>query len=149
MKKIFYILLPVIAILFTGCEEDDSPILFSTEKISNTDNVKIEYYSPDPSCLPRKYIITANSNQGEITIKCTNFSQIVLERCDYEEGAEWTANLIDSTTIVVSFNEIEADNDQEMSTKSGYIEVSASDKKGKATTFIDVRRVAQYNAPLP
>ena len=149
MKKFLNILLPIIAILFTGCEEDDSPILFSTENISNPDNVKIEYFSPDPSCLPRMYRITANSNESEISIRCTNFSQIALEKCDCEEGADWTAKLIDSNTIVVSFNEIETDNDQETSTKSGYIEVSAIGKNNKVTTSINIIRIVQYNAPLP
>ena len=149
MKNLLFILLPIIAILFTGCEEDDSPILFSTENISNPDNVKIEYYSPDPSCVPRMYTITANSNQSEISIKCTNFSNIDLEKCDCEEGAEMTAKLVDSNTVVVSFNEIEADNEQEISTKSGYIGVSAIGKKDKVTTYINVCRIAQYYAPLP
>ena len=136
------------AILFTGCEEDDSPILFTTENISNPDNVKIEYYSPDPSCRPRSYTITANSNQSEISIKCTNFSRINLEKCDCEDGTELTAKLIDPNTVVVSFNEIAPNNEQEISTKSGYIEVSAIDKKDKVTTYINVHRIAQYYNPL-
>lgn len=148
MKKILYILLPIIAIIFTGCNEDDSSILFSTENISNPDNVTIEYYSPDPSCLPYRYEITANSNQSEISLKCTNFSQIALDKCDSEEGADWTARLIDSNTIVISFDEIETDNDQETSVKIGYIEVSAIGKKGKVTTDIHIVRVVQYNDPL-
>ncbi len=149
MKKLLYILLPVIAILFTGCEEDDSPILFSTENISNPDNVRIEYYSPDPACVPRMYQITANSDQGEISIKCTNFSRISIDKYERETGADWTAKLIDSNTIVVSFNEIETDNNQEISIKSGYIKVSAIGKKDKVTSLINIIRVAQYNAPLP
>ena len=148
MKKLLSILLPIIAILFTGCEEDDSPILFSTEIISNPDNVKIEYYSPDPCCVPRGYTITANSNQSEISIKCTNFSRINLEKCDCEDGTELTAKLIDSNTVVVSFNEIAPNNEQEISTKSGYIEVSAIGKKDKVSTCISVLRIAQYYDPL-
>ncbi|MDE7413906.1 MAG: hypothetical protein K2N05_09005 [Muribaculaceae bacterium] len=139
----------IIANLFTGCEEDDSPILFSTENISNPLNVKIEYYSPDPSCVPRMYYITANSNQSEISIKCCNFNQIAIDKCDCEEGSDWTAKLIDSNTIVVSFNEIEKDNDQETSILSGYIEVSAVGKKNKVTTGINIIRLANYNNPLP
>ncbi|MDE6320870.1 MAG: hypothetical protein K2L93_01070, partial [Muribaculaceae bacterium] len=111
--------------------------------------VKVEYYSPDPSCVPRMYTITANSNQSEISIKCTNFSQISIDKCDCEEGADWTARLIDSNTIAVSFNEIEAADDQEISTKIGYIVVSAIGKKGKVTTDIMIHRIAHYNAPLP
>ncbi|MBD5246573.1 MAG: hypothetical protein HDS54_00190 [Barnesiella sp.] len=148
MKKLLTILLPIIAILFTGCEEDDSPILFATENISNPDNVKIEYYSPDPCCVPRGYTITANSNQSEISIRCTNFSRINLEKCDCEDGAELTAKLIDSNTVVVSFNEIAPNNEQQISTKSGYIEVSAIGKKDKVTTCINVLRRAQYYDPL-
>ena len=149
MKKFLCIFLPILAMFFTGCEEDDSPILFSTENISNTDNVKVEYYSPDPSCVPRMYTITANSNQSEISIKCTNFSQIAIEKCDFEEGSDCTAKLIDSNTVVVSFNGIERDDDQEISTKSGYIMVSAIGKKEKVTTCLHILRIAQYYAPLP
>ena len=36
--------------LCVSCEEAESPILFDTESNSNPENVRCEYYSPDPSC---------------------------------------------------------------------------------------------------
>lgn len=155
MKKVFYILLPIIAIIFSSCEEEESPILFSTESISNSENVKIEYFSPDPSCQPKSYRVWTNSQESELKIKCTNFPTISLDNIGtskdeyFSTSGNWSAKLIDGNTIVFSFKEIDSDNvDESYSTDDG-IYIYANSKKGQVSTHIMVTRFTKITEPLP
>ncbi len=44
-------------LIVTACSEEDSPLMFSVESISNPENVRMEYYSPDPCCISKMYWI--------------------------------------------------------------------------------------------
>ena len=79
MKILALIFMIIGGLIMTACSEKESPLLFSVENISNYGNVKMEYYSPDPSCVSKMYWIYANSCASEITIKCTNSNSIFIE----------------------------------------------------------------------
>ena len=49
MKKLLIIFSFITCIIMTACSEEESPLLFSVESVSNPENVIMEYYSPDPS----------------------------------------------------------------------------------------------------
>lgn len=77
MKKYFVLILSILLVTtLCGCEEEDSPLLFTTIENTSPQNVKIDYYSPDPCCVPRSYTITTNRFAGELTIKCSNSPSI-------------------------------------------------------------------------
>ena len=116
MKKFLFIIMVIGCIMMTACSEKESPLLFSVESISNHDNVKMEYYSPDPSCVSKMYYIDANSCASEITIKCTNANSIFIE--DHEgkileeylcSNGFWKAEIVNSNTIIFTLDEIDKD----------------------------------------
>lgn len=156
MKTFLYILLiPILAVALSSCEEEESPILFSTESISNPENVKIEYFSPDPSCQPKSYRVWTNSQESELKIKCTNFLTIFLDdigtsKDEYiSTSGDWSAKLIDGNIIVFSFKKIDSDNvDESYSTDDG-IYIYANNKKGQVSTHITVTRFTKMTEPLP
>ena len=47
----------ITCIIMTACSEEDSPLLFSVESVSNPENVIMEYYSPEPSYVSKRYWI--------------------------------------------------------------------------------------------
>ena len=140
--------------IMTACGEEDSPLLFSVESISNPENVIMEYYSPDPSCVSKMYWIDANSCASAISIKCTNANLIFIE--DHEgmmseeyfcSEAFWKAEIVNSNTITFTFAEIDSDSYLD---QAGFNVVSQT-KKGLIRTGIYVKRlptlspVAHYN----
>ncbi|MDE6287913.1 MAG: hypothetical protein K2M00_03905 [Muribaculaceae bacterium] len=159
MKNYCLILaLSVIAFAFSGCnggnDEPDVPrgdefelLTFSVENIINSENVKIEYYSPDPGCGIRKiYWITANNKAGEITLKCTNAEKLYIVRgYSYSENftAEkeyWSVKVVDSNTVTFSFDEI-GDNKIEPSYPGvGDITILSKSNDGEKKEFFYVRR---------
>lgn len=157
------------ALAFTACEEDDADLMFSVETISDSNNVKVEYYSPDPSCVPKMYHIVTNRLSSELTIKCTNADNITIGNIpDYDdnfftdpvEGNEdadktytsttynWTATLTDSNTIRFVFEEITGTNTTESYFIDDFLVVSARTKKGNVSTSIQVTRIIESTKPL-
>ncbi|MDE7397706.1 MAG: hypothetical protein K2M98_08275 [Muribaculum sp.] len=144
MNKLLILFSFIACIIMTACEEEDSPLLFSVESISNPENVKLEYYSPDPSCVSKMYWIDANSCASEINIKCTNANSIFIE--DHEgkiseeylcQSGLWKAKIVNSNTITFTFEDIDSDLyfDQ-----VGFNVVSQT-KKGMVRAGINVKRL--------
>lgn len=161
MKKYLPLLLVFFAVTFGGCEEDEAELIFSTEKITHSENVKLEYYSPDPSCVAKSYRIQANAGESELVIKCTNASAIVLGYIpepdkgfftdpvegDHNENTytsvngHWTATLIDANTIQFTFDEMDENNDDECYVVDDALVVSAQTSKGVLKTNFSVTRL--------
>ncbi|MDE6265103.1 MAG: hypothetical protein K2M11_08160 [Paramuribaculum sp.] len=156
MKKLvllFACLIPLLA--FTACEEKDSPLRFSQEEISNPKDVKLEYYSPDPSCVAKMYWITANSCASKISLRCTNANSIAIENHEgkiLEEytsaQGQWKAELVSSNTITFTFNEIDGNSiDESYSTSEGFNVISQT-KKGVVRANIGVTRLTKSTDPI-
>lgn len=104
MKKYFVLILSIILVTtLCGCEEEDSPLLFTTIENTSPQNVKIDYYSPDPSCVPRSYTITTNRFAGELTIKCSNSPNIYFAEIGDNSRAKYgvtSSGEVDINTLV-------------------------------------------------
>lgn len=166
MKKILLLLIvPVIALAIGGCAGEEvvypdkkTPVLFSTENISSPENVRSEYYSPDPHCLPLSLHVWANCEESELTIKCTTFSEIALERIFaisnkfISTTGSWNVQLVDSNKLVFSFSKIEGDDaDEDSRWQSSYdtFKVLAKDSNGQVSATITVTRYVNMTEPLP
>lgn len=144
MKKLLSLVSLIACIIMTACSEEESPLLFSVESNSNPKNVVMEYYSPDPSCVPKMYWIDANGCASELTIKCTNANSIFIEDHEGKMSEEylcpdgfWKAEIVNSNTITFTLTEIDSDQYLDM---SGFNVVSQT-KKGLIRTGIYVRRL--------
>lgn len=144
MKKLFIIFSFIACVILTACSEEDSPLLFSVESVSNPENVIMEYYSPDPSCVPKMYWVDANSCASEINIKCTNANSIFIEDHEGKISEEylcpdgfWKAEIVNSNTILFTFAEIDSDLYLD---QAGFNVVSQT-KKGMIKTGIYVKRL--------
>ncbi len=165
MKKYFRLLLiPLLLTALNSCEEDEAPIRFSfsNESITNADNVRIDYYSPDPSCLAKMYHINTNRFDGEITIKCTNASAVYFNNTkDYPqdlaqidathwvcERAKWSATFIDATTIKFVFDELPTDARFENGYEVyfGYFPLKATINGKEVTDAIQITRYVIENS---
>lgn len=165
MKKYIFILLLAFAV---SCSDDinvEADLQFATESISNPDNVKIDYYSPDPSCMQKMYWVYANAAQSELTVKCTNFSPIIMGGYapNYEFGSDlghyegdtfisskgnWSATLIDSETLKFSFKEI-TEVSSEADTADETMWITAKDKKKSLKTSFYVVRFLNTTQAIP
>lgn len=133
----------------TACSEKESPLLFSVVHISNSNNVRMEYYSPDPCCVSKMYWIDANSNSSEITIKCTNENSIFIEDHEGKISEEyicssgyWKAKIINSNTIIFTFEEINSDSVEDPYYDRVGFNLVSQTKKGMVRTGIYVNRIS-------
>lgn len=115
MKKLL-IIFSFIACIITSCSEEDSKLMFSVENISNPENIKLEYYSPDPSCVSKMYWIYTNSCASQINIRCTNANSILIENHEGKISEQylcsdgfWKAEIVNSNTIAFTLEEINCD----------------------------------------
>lgn len=166
MKKYLPLLLVFFAATFGGCEEEKAEwplLIFSTEKITHSENVKLDYYSPDPSCVAKSYWIQANAGKSELVVKCTNASPIVLgyipepdkgfftdpveggrdEKTYTSISGHWTATLIDDNTIQFTFDEMDEANGDECYFPDYGLVVSAKTSKGVLKTNFSVIRMTK------
>lgn len=152
MKKLLLLLLPILGILFCGCEEEEADLRFSKVSVSDPTNVKIEYYSVDPLHCSKSYFITANSCVSELTIKCTNAQSISLAHATnnrfYCEGGRWTATLVDSKTIKIVFDEITDDVELDLGGSRDWLVVQHSSAKEFLKESICVDRLYNFWTPL-
>lgn len=144
MKKLLIIFSFITCIIMTACSEEDSPLLFSVESVSNPENVIMEYYSPDPLCVSKMYWIDANSCASEIKIKCTNANSIFIENHEGKiseeyicSGGFWKAEIVNSNTITFTFAVIDSDSYLD---QTGFNVVSQTNK-GMVRTGIYVKRL--------
>ncbi|MDE6301916.1 MAG: hypothetical protein K2M19_09400 [Muribaculaceae bacterium] len=146
MKKILPFLLPLLALFIYGCEEDESPLLFDSEQNTAPQNIKIEYYSVDPSCLPKEYHIVTNRHAGELTLHCTNAPEIFLARFTrsgdtfVSEEGHWSVSVMDRNKLKFVFQEVEKNSELDFVYENNFVTVCAEHKKGTVTTSIQIWR---------
>ncbi len=158
MRKTLFRLFSIICLLsFTSCSEEESPLLFSVEYISNPENVNIEYFSPDPKCVSKQYYIDANNCNSEISIKCINSSPVYIEDSKGRRSkryisadGQWKAESVDSNTITFTFNDVdETLIEDEYGYAYGGIMVVSYTNDGKLTTCISVSRLLRAPETTP
>lgn len=157
MNKLFLTLACMVAMLsIVSCkEEEETTLLFEVENISNPENVTINYYSPDPGCVPKMYWIEANSSSSEMILRCTNAGPIFF-RISKDELSEtyscpeghWEATVTDDNTVTFTFHEIGQDNIDESYSVSRGFSIIAETKEGIIKTTVDVMRLTKSTLPL-
>lgn len=145
------------AFVLTSCEEEESPIRFDTTQ----KGVKVEYYSPDPSCFEKVYFITADVNKGDVVMRCNTHSEIsILGRegdafeldGDLEcvkrgekyisKAGYWSVELVEKNALEFVFEEVPDDADQTELRSFNSVVVTAVNKNGKkVSTVIAVDRI--------
>lgn len=159
-KSIILFALTIIALAISGCEEDETPLKFSTVSVDNPDNVKVEYFSPDPCCRPKSYWITTNDRASQLTLKCANSSSIYIShRADEGSSSstgtsftsyrgKWSAKVIDSNKITFTFDEIDDETPFEYEIINDYITIYTKVKGETVNVTIDIRRILKYSGPI-
>ncbi len=158
MNKLFLALACVVAMLsINSCkeEEEEPTLLLSVESISNPENVKINYYSPDPGCVPKMYWIEANSCSSQLVLRCADADAIFFQASKDElsetytcpEG-QWEATVTDANTVTFTFHEIDQDKIDESYSVSRGFTIVAETNKGRLRTTFDVMRLTKYTLPL-
>lgn len=153
-KYLSFLLMSFIAVAFTGCKDEDSSLIFSVENISDPKNITVEYYSPDPGSVSKRYWITANSNAGTLTLKCTNHNSIYIDdlykevdpHIQVSEEGRWTAKIVTPNSITFTFDKVTGN--PEKATASQWVILSANTETGKDSTFVTVRRLLLSDEPL-
>ncbi len=169
MKKYFVLILSIILVTaLCGCEEEDSPLLFTTIENTSPQNVKIDYYSPDPACVPRSYTITTNRFAGELTIKCSNSPNIYFaeigdnSRAKYGvtssgevdintlvfDDGKWYVSLIDDNHLKFVFLETPVNPDLDFVMENDYVKICAKSKNKVLETNISVWRQLNLDEPI-
>ncbi len=141
MKKLLLIATVLFTVLsLSSCKEDDpNPMIW---KFSNYDREAISaVYSPD--YVNQVAIVAPPEYSGDITLKCTNYSQLTLNANNADgtfKSAEagFTVIKIDDNTLKISFEPIAATGENGI-----YETVSADGRNGKETgmTNMSVGRV--------
>ena len=118
MKKyLLLFLFPILALAVGSCKDDNdderTPLLFSTESVSNAESIRIEYSTPDPGCVSKRYWIHADNTAGELTVKCINANSISIESNQYGisntyicKDGHWTARVVNGNCIKFTFDEM-------------------------------------------
>lgn len=149
----------------SSCDDDKTPELIFAE-VSNAapEHIHFSFSSPDPSCVPRGAIIYADQNGGELKIKSTNASTLILGYMPdpdsnfytdpaeggesdpdyrYSEQGKWSARLVNNNTLVFDFEQVVTD---DMSTNEGwhYLPVSATIDGKVVNTHVAICRTYDY-----
>ena len=142
MKKLLFLATVLFTVLsFTSCKEDE-PIPMAWEFSNYDRNAVSAVYAPD--FVNQVTIAAAPEYSGEITLKCTNYPQIMLNANTGEgsfksvEGG-FTIAKIDNNTLKITFQPIEAKDN------GVYEFVSVDGKNGKKTgvSNMSIGRVKQ------
>ena len=169
MKQYFILLFSILFVTaLCGCEEEDSPLLFTTIENTSPKNVKIDYYSPDPSCLPRSYTITTNRFAGELIIECSNAPSIYFaeignnSRAKYGvsdsgevdintlvfDDGKWYVTLIDNNQLKFVFRETPVNPDLDFVLENDFVKICAKSKNKVLETNISVWRQLNLDEPI-
>lgn len=148
-------LVPMLAL--TSCEEEESPIRFSTAANSNPESFTYKYFSPDPTCIEKLHWIDADTDEGDIVLQCTTHSKIAitnelsspsdLETNTYRsENGAWTASISDGNVLKIHFEKLDADNDYDDRYIIENLGIAALTKKGMLIVYINITRELPYIA---
>lgn len=150
----------ILSFALISCEEEDSPLLFSTVENTFPENVKLEYYSPDPSCIARSYHISTNRMSGVLILKCTNSNKLFFTKSaensrgqfgvtdtgetDYNtlvfEKGNWTVTIMDDNHLKFVFKETPVTPDMDFVFENDYVNIKGYKCNRVTETSIDVWR---------
>lgn len=122
-KYLSVLMLTLLAVTITGCKdsEEKTPLLLLEKANTSPEDLRLEYYTPDPSCIPKSYYIYANLKGGELTLEPVNSSTLsfgVIPRIGDSNGVrvddtkwvsrngKWTATLTDGKTLKFVFDPV-------------------------------------------
>lgn len=169
MKKLFALLFPVLlGSVVCGCEEDDSPIMFTTIENTAPQNVDVDYYSVDPACQPRRYTITTNRFGGELVMKCDNANNLYFgdisnnSRAEYGVtatgevdvntlvyvDANWSVSIVDNNSLKFVFWETPVNPDLDFVLENDFVRVCADNKNKVLETDIIIWRALNLEEPM-
>lgn len=141
--------------LFCGCDENDDDMLFLLDEISDTHNVQFDYYYTDESETSKMYWIGANSKEGSLVISCADVSSVHIENSKGESFTEyisakghWSARIVNSNTVVFTFDRIQPDNDDSSSTVVERFNFVGKTKKGNVRADVQVTRFTKSDSPV-
>lgn len=121
MKKFLFPFLMVACMLMVSCSNDDAPknkVLFEIVENSSPGNILLDYYSPDPHCVPPLYWLSVNNQASELIIKCTTSSDVEVNILQYlNEGnintlpvpiveGQWSIEKINPNTLKLTFDKV-------------------------------------------
>lgn len=158
MKKFFLMSVCAVVLLsLFSCNGDkESPLIFKEEYVSNSDNIILEYYSPDPHCgIPKLYYVTANKFAGELELKCENADVIAIKNHRDEvmneyvsvEGG-WKAEVINSNTIKFTFDQVTLTPEGDSSVAYEGFNVVSLDQKDEHRGGFNILRLTDSSDPL-
>lgn len=122
-KYLSVLMLTLLAVTIAGCKdsEEKTPLLLLEKANTSPEDLRLEYYTPDPSCIPKSYYIYANLKGGELTLEPVNSSTLsfgVIPRIGDSNGVrvddtkwvsrngKWTATLTDGKTLKFVFDPV-------------------------------------------
>ncbi len=166
MKQYSFVFLFLLCAILSSCEDDKAPELIFTE-VSNTAPAHIRFFftSPDPACVPRSAVIYVDQFGGELTIKSTNAPTFYLGSmsdpdrnfytCPFEGGesdsdyryceqGQWSARLVDNSTLVLNFKPVDAD-DMVTNGVWYYLPVCATVGGKVVNTSVEICRTFDYS----
>ena len=111
------------AVTIGSCKdsEEKTPLLLLEKANTSPEDLRLEYYTPDPSCIPKSYYIYANLKGGELTLEPVNSLTLsfgVIPRIGDSNGVrvddtkwvsrngKWTATLTDGKTLKFVFDPV-------------------------------------------
>lgn len=153
---IFVMLLSVFA--FSSCIEKEAKLRFSTKSIVNPENIKIEYYSPDPPHCVKMYYIDANYEASEIILQCKNTNNIYIANKEAEspsyyycERGQWSAELISPNRVKLVLYKIDYEPDPDPDDvyypyyNHSYLDIASNKEDDILSTGINITRYPGFS----
>jgi hypothetical protein len=121
-----------------GCEEEDAALTFTVEHNSNPEAIQVEYYSPDPSCVPKYYYIVVDKQGGELELRCTNFQSIGIDAQQPQPNENCAYNFsVTGNLLRLHFDEIASGENREYSYDTVCIIATNNGKEYSTTLNIE------------
>lgn len=126
-KYLSVLMLTLLAVTIGSCKDSEeenvekTPLLLLEKANTSPEDIRMVYYTPDPSCLPKTYCIYANLKGGELSIEPVNSATLsfgVISRIGDSNGVrvddtkwvsrngKWTATLTDGKTLKFAFDPV-------------------------------------------
>ena len=151
----FALLSLVSLVVITACDEDDYELYFMLDKMSSSENVQFDHYYTDYSETSTMYWIAANSKESSLVISCADAGSVHIENLEGEVLTEyvsakghWSAKVINTTTVVFTFERISPGSDPSSITIIDTFELVAKNKKRTEKEIVQVTRFINSDAPL-
>lgn len=156
MKKLLWFVAGILVMLAcNSCDKDEElQLRFSVENNSSPENLRVEYSSPDPSCVPMSYQIIANSCESEVTLRCTNATSISIKGYGFSgddftcTAGGWNARVVDGNAVTISLDEIAIKENEEIGVDFSELQLVGQTKKGPVKARVTVFRYINSCHPV-